>query len=286
MILLDLASCRCGYSPTNYQHGLFPEELRHKIAVIFDGVVTDVYRRRRGVARRVGNRVILDSTRIITYVSRGFESMRGFDIFMRVAKRIYQVNPDVLFLLIGSDRICYGGDERHIEHKTFREHVMAQDEYDLSKFVFTGVVRPQALADLLNLSDLHIYLTVPFVLSWSLLDAMACGCTILASDTAPVREVISDGDTGLLAEFFDIEGLAGRALEVLRDPAAYRTMGSRAARLIEERYAVDVTLPRLVELFERAERGDSAHRPPGSVGQLSIQGPRRYPILPQQIVDG
>lgn len=263
MTLLDLANCRCGYSPTNFQRGLFPENLRHKIAVIFDGIDTDFYHRRPSVPRRVGDRVINDSTRIVTYVSRGLESMRGFDIFMRVAKLIHRDDPDVLFLIVGSDRVCYGGDERHIQHNTFREHVLAQDQYDLSKFVFTGLVAPTTLVDLFSLSDLHIYLTVPFVLSWSLLDAMACGCTILASDTAPVREVITDGENGLLADFFDVEGLASRALEVLRDPAAYRGMASRAASLINERYALDVTLPRLVDLFEQAQSGDQQTCPPG-----------------------
>ena len=183
MILLDLVNCRSGYSPTHFQRNLFPAELRHKIAVIFDGIETDVFQHRAGVPRRIGDRVIEPSTRVVTYVSRGFESMRGFDIFMKTAKRIYQRFPDVVFIVVGSDRICYGGDEKHIRHKTFREHVLAQDDYDLSKFVFTGMVPPRTLVDILSLSDLHIYLTVPFVLSWSLLNALACGCTVLASDT-------------------------------------------------------------------------------------------------------
>src|SRR5262249_21976016 len=153
-----------------------------------------------------------------TYVSRGFESMRGFDIFMKAAKRIYQQYPDVVFIVVGSDRICYGGDEKHIRHRTFREHVRAQDEYDLSKFLFAGMVPPRALVDILSLSDLHIYLTVPFVLSWSLLNALACGCTVLASDTAPVREVIQDGSNGLLADFFDVDGLVDKGVAVLKDP--------------------------------------------------------------------
>ena len=118
MVLLDLVNCRSGYSPTHFQRELFPAELRHKIAVIFDGIETDVFRRRADVPRRVGDRVIAPSTRIVTYVSRGFESMRGFDIFMKTAKRIYQQYPDVVFIVVGSDRICYGGDEKHIRHKT------------------------------------------------------------------------------------------------------------------------------------------------------------------------
>jgi glycosyltransferase involved in cell wall biosynthesis len=254
MISLDLINCRAGYSPTEYQRSLFPAELRPKIEVIFDGIETDIYERRTDIPRQIGGRTISDSTRIVTYVSRGFESMRGFDIFMRSAKLIYESYPDVLFLVVGGDRICYGGDANRIKHETFREHVLAQDDYDLSKFHFTGLVPVPTLVDILSLSDLHIYLTVPFVLSWSLMNALACGCTVLASDTAPVREMITHGVNGLLADFFDVEGLAKQAVGVLRDPDDYRALGRRAAEIIRDRYALEVTLPRLVDLLERAQR--------------------------------
>ena len=190
MLLLDLQTCRHGYSPTHFQQQLFPELYRPKIDVIFDGIETDVFRRRPGVPRRIGNREVPPSTRIVTYVSRGFEAMRGFDMFMKVARRIYEQYPDVIFAVVGSDRVCYGGDEKHIEKKTFREHVLAQSEFAPDKFIFTGMLPVTKLVDLWSISDLHLYFTVPFVLSWSMMDALACGCTVLASDTAPVREMI------------------------------------------------------------------------------------------------
>lgn len=112
-----------------------------------------------------------------------------------------------------------------------------------------------ALVDIFSLSDLHIYLTVPFVLSWSLMNALACGCTVLASNTAPIREMIVDGENGLLEDFFDVDGLANRAIDVLRDPAAYRLLGERGAEMIQQRYALSVMLPRLVDLFERTAQG-------------------------------
>lgn len=255
MILLDLDTCRRGYCPTDFQRGLFPTEFQPKLTTIFDGIETDVFQRRADVPRRVGDRAISPTTRIVTYVSRGFESMRGFDIFMRAAKRIYERFPDVVFVVVGSDRICYGGDEKHIRHKTFRDHVLAQDHYDLSKFVFTGLVPVPTLVELLSLSDLHIYLTVPFVLSWSLMNALACGCTVLASSTAPVREMVRDGENGLLVDFHDVEGLAARALDVLREPAAFDHLGRAGAAMIREQYALDVSLPKIVRLFEEATSG-------------------------------
>jgi glycosyltransferase involved in cell wall biosynthesis len=109
------------------------------------------------------------------------------------------------------------------------------------------MVPPRTLVELLSLSDLHIYLTVPFVLSWSLSNALACGCTVLASDTAPVREVIRDGSNGLLADFFDVDGLADKAVAVLKDPAAFQHLDERGAAMVQERYALDVTLPRLIQ---------------------------------------
>ena len=251
MLLLDLETCRRGYSPTHFQRGLFPETYRSKIEVIFDGIETDIFNRSASPPRRAGDRSIPASTRVVTYVSRGFESMRGFDLFMKVAGEIIRQFPDVVFVVVGSTRVCYGGDEKHIQHNTFFEHVLAQSSYDLSKFIFTGLVPVSTLVDLLSLSDLHLYWTVPFVLSWSLMDALSCGCTVLASDTAPVREMIEDGRNGWLCGFNDVDGFAARAVEILRDPEAFRHLGAAAAAGIRRDYAIDVTLPRLARLFEQ-----------------------------------
>jgi glycosyltransferase involved in cell wall biosynthesis len=252
MILLDLHNCRFGYSPTQWQRSLFPAEYQPKIECIFDGIDTNLFQRRLGIERKVGDRVIPPGTRIVTYVSRGFESMRGFDIFMRVAKKIYTENPNVIFVCVGSERTCYGNDLRFIKTKTFKEHVLAQDEYDMSKFIFTGLVPPRTLVDILSMGDLHIYLTVPFVLSWSLVNSLSCGCTVLASDTPPVREFITNGRNGFLEGFNDMEKLTERALQVLEAPEKYRPLGEAGANLVRQRYDLRKTLPRLLNLFERA----------------------------------
>ena len=178
--------------------------------------------------------------------------MRGFDIFMNVAQRISQPFPDVVFVVVGSDRVCYGGDEKHIRHKTFFDHVMARSTHDPDKFIFTGLLPVSKLVEVLSLSDLHLYFTVPFVLSWSLMDALACGCTVLASDTAPVREMIEDGRNGLLQGFYDVDGFARRAVEVLREPRAFHHLGREATARVRREYDIQVTLPRLARLFERA----------------------------------
>jgi glycosyltransferase involved in cell wall biosynthesis len=250
MILVDLETCRAGYTPTHWQKSLFPDTWSGKLEVIHDGIDTELWRRHAG-PRTIGQKTIAEQDRIVTYVARGLEAMRGFDIFVRVANRIAERMKNVVFVVVGTDRVHYGGDMRHIEAQTFREHVIRQERPDLDRFHFLGRVPPRELSAILSLSDLHIYLTVPFVLSWSMLNAMACECTVLASDTAPVREVIVDGENGLLADFFDVEALSDRALDVLRRPSRYRELGRNARTLVEERYSTDVVVPKLTGLFER-----------------------------------
>jgi glycosyltransferase involved in cell wall biosynthesis len=262
MILLDLFGCDAAYTPTQFQKSRFPEECLPKLQVIFDGVDRGVYHGHneelrpapgaRGL-RTIAGREVGPETRVVTYVSRGFESMRGFDVFMKAAKKIYLQYPDVLFFVVGSDRIAYGGDESYIApFKSFKEWTLAQDQYDLSKFVFTGRQTPADLGRMLASTDLHIYLTVPFVLSWSMMDAMSCGAVVLGSSTPPVREMIRDGENGLLANFFDTDEMAEKAVKVLRDPAAYRALGRAAEEGIVRDYSLEAVLPRMLAMYEAA----------------------------------
>jgi glycosyltransferase involved in cell wall biosynthesis len=250
MILLDAQTCTRGYTPTGFQRSLFPVEYQPKLDTIFDGIDTTIWKRNPNVVREIQGRQISPDTKIVTYVSRGFESMRGFDVFMKVAKKICDARKDVVFLCVGSDRVCYGGDLNRIQEQTYREHILKQDNYDLSRFIFTGRVEPHELVDVFSLSDLHIYLTVPFVLSWSLMNSLACGCTVLGSATAPVMEMIKHGENGYVAEFFDVDGLTDLALEVLDDPEKYRKFGQAGAAMIQESYSLEKTLPRMLKLYE------------------------------------
>jgi glycosyltransferase involved in cell wall biosynthesis len=243
-LLLDLESADGAMSPTQWQRDRFPLVFRDKIRVIFDGIDTNLWRRReRTSPRRVGQLVIPDDVELVTYAARGFESMRGFDIFMRFAKQLYLRRPKVRFLVVGADRVCYGGDSKHIGEGSFKDWVLKQEDYDLSRFVFLPPVPPDVLATIFSISDLHVYLTVPFVLSWSLLNAMACGSPILASSTAPVQEVIESGRNGLLADFFDVDGLLRQAERLLEDRPLARHLGDSASEDVRMRYCIDVTAP-------------------------------------------
>jgi glycosyltransferase involved in cell wall biosynthesis len=258
-LLLDLENCDLGYTPTRWQASLFPAVFRPKIRVIFDGIDINLWRPMVNVSRQLGNWTLPEGKRIVTYVARGMESIRGFDIFMKAARLLCQRRKDVFFVVVGEDRVCYGGDREFTGKQTFKEWVLARDDYDLSRFLFTGLLPGSQLAQLFALTDVHIYLTVPFVLSWSLLDAMACGATVLASATPPVQEIIAQGVNGLLTDFFDFEALAGAASKVLDAPGDYKHLGRAGVELIQNRYSLDVCLPRMLHLYEDAL---SAHRAP------------------------
>ncbi len=250
MLLLDLENCDLGQSPTWWQHSRLPVEFRHKVRVVFDGIDTSLWKPQTETSREIAGRTIPADIKVITYVARGMESMRGFDIFMKMANRICLRRRDVLFIVVGEDRVCYGGDLKVTGTRTFKEWVLSSDQYDLSRFLFTGWLPAPELVKVFALSDLHVYLTVPFVLSWSLLNALACGVTVLASDTAPVREFIRHGENGLLTDFFDVEAMANQALRVLDHPVDYHHLGPNGTALVDDSYSLERCLPRILELYQ------------------------------------
>jgi glycosyltransferase involved in cell wall biosynthesis len=248
---LHLHAVDAVYTPTHFQRQTAPRELQYKVRVIHDGIDTDVVKR-RPLARPAQFRglTIDPATRVVTYVSRGLESARGFDIFMKVAKRIHQEMPSTIFLIAGEERTNYGHEQAHIGSQSFKQYVLAQDAYPPETFHFLGRIPLDELVTLYSLSDLHIYLTVPFVLSWSFLQAMAAECKIVASATAPVQEVIDDEVHGLLADFSDVEMLTRKALRVLRSPGDHDGLGKAARARIIERYEKRKCIGELVTYFE------------------------------------
>lgn len=248
--LVSLAACDSGYAPTHWQRDSFPARFAGKIEVHFDGIDTELYCPRPAPRVVAGHELPADRP-VVTFVARGLESIRGFDLFLRLARRIVEVRPDVLFVVASEEPTHYGWDPLFTDGESFRQWALKQEGCDLSRFLFLGQVDAAELASLFCRSDLHLYLSVPFVLSWSLLDALSCGCVVLAGDIPPVREIIRMEDNGLLGPLYDEECLAALALRVLDDPAEYRPLGVAARRWIEEQYSLEVAVPELRDYFER-----------------------------------
>lgn len=249
MDLLDLENGVTPWTATLRQRDLYPAEDRDDFQGLHDGGET------RGPLpdrpRSIAGRSIPAGTKVVGFASRETDRVRGFDLFMEVARRIAGERPDVLFIVVGNEGIYYDWDVLRIGGPSFKRWVLDRGGFDLENLVFLGHVESARLAEVLRISDLHVYLSAPFVLSWSLLDAMATGLVVLASDVAPVRVVIEPGVNGLVAPLFDADALADSALRVLADPAGFAPLGRAARETIEAWYSLDVTIPALEDYFER-----------------------------------
>lgn len=228
-LTLSLSEADRIVTPTRFQADLFPPMLRSRVRVIHEGVDTRTTRLRPEAVVQLRATTLRRGQPIVTFINRYFEPMRGFHIFMRALPRLLHSNPDVHVLLIGSTEPKGYGAKLAVGSWYDRMMQEVGGAIDTRRVHFTGPLGYDELIACLSVSSAHVYLTYPFVLSWSLLDAMACECLVVGSDTAPVREVIEHGRNGILTDFFDHAALADRLTDVLSRPAAYDAM-RRAAR--------------------------------------------------------
>lgn len=227
--LLGLVGIDMGVSPTQWQRSLFPPEFQRKITVIHDGVDTARVKPDPNVAFRLPNgRVLTRDQPVVTYATRNLEPYRGFHVFMRAVAEIAARRRDCQFVIAGGDEVSYSAHPRTVE--TYREKLLREvgPGIDPSRVHFVGRLPFDEYLKLLQVSSAHIYLTVPFVLSWSLLEAMSAGCVIIGSDTAPVRELLRHGWNGLLADFFSPKEIADMVDHVLDHPDRNRELGAHA----------------------------------------------------------
>ncbi|ALN73673.1 glycosyltransferase family 4 protein [Aureimonas sp. AU20] len=249
-ILSCLEATDRGLSPTRWQQERLPAPFRSKVAVIHDGVDTDAVRPGQEASVTLPNGRSFDAaTPVVTYVARNLEPYRGFHIFMRAVQPILDRNPAAEVMIVGGDDVSYGS--RLPGGETYRERALRETQVDLSRVHFTGKLPYATYLNLLQVSAAHVYLTYPFVLSWSMIEAMATGCLLVASRTPPVEEVIRDGENGLLVDFFDVDAIAQRVTQALQDPERFRPLRAAARRTAVERYDLSrVCLPQHVGLLE------------------------------------
>lgn len=241
----DLADA--ALSPTHWQAGTFPADYRHRITVVHDGVDTDALMPDATVRFPLGEAVLTRDDEVVTFVARQLEPYRGYHVFMRALPELLRRRPRARVLIVGGDGTAYGA--RPPEGQTWKQRFIdevrpAIPEDDWARVFFLGQLPYGRFLDLLRLSTVHVYLTYPFVLSWSLLEAMALQATIVASDTGPLREVVNDGENGRMVGFFDRDALCDRVCELLDDPAQRRRLGETAREHVRTRYDLQrVCLP-------------------------------------------
>jgi glycosyltransferase involved in cell wall biosynthesis len=252
--LLDLEHATLCWTPTHWQRALFPAEYQHAVLVLHDGIDTDRLERSAwhasgGGPRSIAGRAVSHGTRVVSFVARSLDRVRGFDRFLRLANALMRTRDDVLCVVAG-DPIVRRGLDTEFHNRDYSAHLMATDPpIDADRFWMVGPATAAVVAEVLAASDLHVAPSRVYPVARSLLEAMAVGGVVLASDTEPHREVITPGRTGLLVESQDAEALREAALAVVADPGAYRPLGDAAAATVRQRYARDVCLPRLAEQF-------------------------------------
>lgn len=253
---LNLVQCDAAVSPTHWQRSRFPGILQSKIAVQHEGIDTEALASdTKGEIKTPSGVVLRTGDPVVTYVARNLEPYRGFHVFMRALEKIQRVHPQCHALVIGGDEVSYG--RRPKDAASWRERMLREVSLDPARTHFLGRVSREQYLRALRVSACHVYLTYPFVLSWSLLEAMACGVPIVASDTAPVREVIGDGETGQLVGFFDVERIAEAVLDKLANPARARQTG-RNARDFAYNFSLAAGLKGYDELVMGSGRAEDA----------------------------
>lgn len=254
--LIALDAMDRGLSPTRWQASTVPDAYRDRIEVIFDGIDTRVVKPDPAATFVVGagtpvERTLRAGDEVLTFVNRNLEPYRGYHVFMRALPEIQRRRPNAITLIVGGDEVSYGA--KPPQGTTWKQRFLdeVRDRVDLDRVFFLGRIPYPDFVRLLQVSACHVYLTYPFVLSWSCIEAMGAGCAVVGSDTEPVREVIEHGRNGLLVDFFDRERLAATVSEVLQDPARYAALREAARRSVVERYDLSsVCLPRQVALVE------------------------------------
>lgn len=248
-LMQALLGCDAAISPTLFQKSQHPPELQSKISVIHDGIDTQrfVPNPKSWVSLASAGVKLTGGDEIITFVARQLEPYRGYHTFMRALPALLSLRPNARVVIVGGDGVSYGASPPlgHTWKQIFLDEVKAK--VDVRRVHFVGKVPHEILTQLLQISSVHVYLTYPFVLSWSLLEAMSMGCLVVASDTAPVREVIEDGRNGLLTDFFDAQALAQRISDALTQRRNLANCRLQARETVVQRFDLrSVCLPRLV----------------------------------------
>jgi glycosyltransferase involved in cell wall biosynthesis len=258
--LIGLDAVDAGQCATRWQKSLYPERYHSLLHVIHEGIDTERVRPddqarlplpQAGIELAAGDEVV-------TYVARNLEPHRGFPIFMRSLPSVLSRRPKARVLIVGGDETSYGPGPG--KGKTYREQMLAElnGSLDLSRVHFLGKVPYPTFLKVLQVSRVHVYLTYPFVLSWSMLEAMAAGCLVVGSRTAPVEEVIRHGENGLLIDFFKPAEIADRVVAALQDPLAFADVRLRARQTIVENYDLrTICLAAQLKLLERLAAGRS-----------------------------
>ncbi len=247
--LMALDSADWGLTPTYWQFNQQPDLYKSKISVIHEGVNTQIVRPDANAQVTLPDgSVIRPGDEVVSYVARDMDPYRGFPTVMRAIERLCKERPNCHFLLVGGNKAGYG--RKLPQGETHKEQMLKEVDIDHDRVHFLGTLPYAQYLKVLQVSAAHIYLTKPFVLSWSMLESMAAGCLVIGSNTGPVTEVIEDGWNGLLVDFFSSDDVANRVIEALDGQARMTEIRENARLTVLERYDLEKCLPAQLRLLQ------------------------------------
>jgi glycosyltransferase involved in cell wall biosynthesis len=247
-----------GLSPTEFQRSTVPSLFRDRISVIFDGIDTDAVKPDPAATLSAGGKSFRAGDEVLTFVNRNLEPYRGYHVFMRALPEILERRPNATVLIVGADGVSYGAaaPQGSTWKQIFFDEVKGR--IDASRVHLLGRLPYAEYLKVLQVSACHVYLTYPFVLGWSCIEALAAGCLVVGSRTPPVEEAIAHARNGLLVDFFDVTALANTVCEALERPQEVAPLRVAARKSALNRYDLaTVCLPQQVRLVEGLARGDS-----------------------------
>jgi glycosyltransferase involved in cell wall biosynthesis len=250
--LLALNDADCGVSPTEWQRSTYPSQYQSNISVIHEGVDVDLVKPAPAAVFKSSSGLTLRrSDEVVTFVVRNLEPLRGYHVFMRSLPSILKRRPRAQIVIVGGDDTSYG---RHPPAGTSWKSVFLAEvagKIDPNRVHFVGQLPYAEYLKVLQISSAHVYLTYPFVLSWSFLEALSSECLVIGSDTAPVREIIEDGRNGLLVPFFDTAGLADRVVDALANPSKFKPLRTRARQTVLDTFDMERhCIPKMIDLMQ------------------------------------
>lgn len=259
-ILQSLAQADFNVSPTRWQKVQFPELFQSRIKVLHDGIDTDLVRPdpEAFIEFKDTGKRLTARDEVITFVNRNLEPYRGFHTFMRTLPALLRARPSAQVLIVGGDEVSYG--RPLAQGQTYRQKYMAEvgESLDMERVHFVGKIPYPVFLNMLQISAVHVYLTYPFVLSWSLLEAMSAGCAIVGSSTPPVTEVMRHEENGLLVDFFSPDQIVAAIERVLQHPDRMADMRARARQFVVKHYDLArICLPAHLDLISRVAAAKS-----------------------------
>mgnify|MGYP006275851659 CR=1 FL=1 len=257
-VWLSAEAMHWGVTPTAFQRSAFPFMLQQRISVIHEGIDCDKAKPDAQAKLNLPNgKQLCAGDPVITFVNRTYEPYRGIRQFMRALPALQERCPKAQVVLIGSDtpKVSYGAHRQDGQGWLSAMRAELGDELDWSRIHNLGRVRKGVFLQALQVSAAHVYLTYPFVLSWSLLEAMACGCLVIGSRTAPVEEVLENGHNGLLVDFFDIEAITNSMVTALKDPNRLHLLRKEARNTVLQKFQLEQCQQKLIQLVDLVAAG-------------------------------